>query len=71
MAKQITVKDLYEACAREIKKGNGNKALVVASDNEGNGYHGMFFTISPCDESYRNLIWDSCEEDPKNLMVVG
>lgn len=69
--RQMKLKDLYNACKKEMAKGNGEKTLVVANDNEGNEYHGMFFTISPCDESYRNLIMDSQEYEPKNLLVIG
>lgn len=67
----MKLKDLYEACKKQMAKGNGEKTLVVANDNEGNEYRGMFFTISPCDESYRNLIIDSHEYEPSNLLVVG
>jgi hypothetical protein len=69
--KQIKLKDLYEACKKQMEKGNGDKTLVVANDNEGNEYHGMFFTISACDESWRNLIIDSQVTEPSDLLVVG
>ena len=40
--KQMKLKDLYQACKEQMEAGNGEKSLVVAADNEGNGYHGMF-----------------------------
>ena len=39
---QITVKELYKLCKQEIDEGKGNRMIVVADDNEGNGFHGMF-----------------------------
>lgn len=69
--KQITIKDLYLALSKEIKKGNGNKYLVAADDNEGNGYHGVFFCVSEFDESMADLVSDSQVTDPDKLMILG
>ena len=43
--RQIKLKDLYQACKEQMEKGNGEKSLILSDDNEGNGYHGMFFTL--------------------------
>lgn len=52
---QITVRELYELCQKEIMKGNGHKNIVVADDEEGNGYHGLFIGFSED--------WEDCQED--------
>ena len=44
--RQIKLKDLYQACKEQMEKGNGEKSLILSDDNEGNGYHGMFFTLT-------------------------
>ena len=44
--KQLTVKQLYLLLAEEVKNGNGDKTIVVADDNEGNAYHGLFYGIT-------------------------
>ena len=69
--KQITVKQMAAALNAEVKKGNGDKFLVTADDNEGNGYHGVFFTITPGKDIDVSLLSDSCEEDPQNFMCIG
>jgi len=73
--KQIKLKDLYQACKEQMEKGNGDKSLVVAADNEGNGYHGMFYTltvITPDNiDGFSDLIGDNAEPDLLNIIVVG
>ena len=75
MAKQIKLKDLYAACKKQMEMGNGEKFLVVSNDNEGNGFHGMFFTVSVIRKKdrryYESLIMDSCETNADNILLVG
>ena len=75
MAKQIKLKELYDACKHQMELGNGNKILVVSDDNEGNGFHGMFFTVTPIPKTrrkyYESLIRDSCETNAENILLVG
>lgn len=51
--KQITVKELYELCKAEIAKKNGDKFIVISDDNEGNGFHGLFYGFTPADEEIK------------------
>lgn len=75
--KQLTIKDLYNNLETEIKKGNGDKVIVVADDNEGNSFHGLFFGItsepSKIRESveFSNGIYDSQETKLSNLVILG
>ena len=81
MERQMTVKKLFELCKEEIKKGNGDKFIVVADDNEGNGYHGMFYGFSNAmqveldlrvfGDSIENQIYDSCYTKPEEIIVLG
>jgi hypothetical protein len=49
MGKVITVKELAYACKAEIEKGNGDKKILLSSDDEGNEFHEMFFLFTPAD----------------------
>jgi replication fork clamp-binding protein CrfC len=75
MAKQIKLKELYDECKKQMALGNGEKFLVVSDDNEGNGFHGMFFTVSAIRKKdrkyYESLIRDSCETNADNILLVG
>lgn len=42
----ITVKQLYKLCKEQIDKGNGNKVIMISQDDEGNGYHYLWYSFS-------------------------
>ena len=46
--KGMTVKQLLAECMIQVDKGNGNKEVLISSDDEGNEYHTLFFTF--CDD---------------------
>lgn len=70
MNKQMTVERLLQLCIKEYEKGNGNKVIVISDDNEGNGYHGMFYGFTPVD-GFEDDIYDSQDEDCKNTIILG
>ena len=41
--KGITVKELLRDCEYEVSKGNGDKYIIISSDDEGNSYHTLFY----------------------------
>lgn len=67
---QMTVKKLMEFCKKEIEADNGDKMIVVADDNEGNGFHGLFWQFSPADD-FVDCIYDSKSTDPDKVIVLG
>lgn len=70
--KQLRVKDLKKFVDEAIDNGYGDRYIVVSDDNEGNGYHGMFFQFSTDHlENYVNLIGDSKTNDPTKFVVLG
>lgn len=42
----LTVNELFELCKMQIKKGNGNKHIIISDDDEGNGYHTLFYSFT-------------------------
>ena len=42
----ITVDELYKALAQARKAGLGNKKIMLSNDDEGNGYHECFFSVT-------------------------
>ena len=47
----LTVKELEVLCKEEIKKGNGNKVIMLSDDDEGNGYHYCWYSFSTPEEA--------------------
>ena len=46
MSKGITVKELAYYCNIMIAKGNGDKHILISDDDEGNGYHTLFYAFT-------------------------
>lgn len=45
--KALTVKELYKECEKQMRKGNGNKTIMISSDDEGNSYHYLWYAFTP------------------------
>lgn len=71
MSKQITVKQLMQFCKEQVIKGNGDKMIVVGDDNEGNGYHGMFFGFTEEVDEFVDEIYDSVSTNPEEIIILG
>lgn len=71
MNNQITVKDLLRFCKQAIKDGHGDKNIVLSDDNEGNGYHGMFYGFTEVDENFSDDIYDSLTNSSNDTIILG
>ena len=68
---QLTVKDLYKLCKEEIDNGNGNKKIVISDDNEGNGFHGLFYGFTPMEDIWEDMVYDSQTKSAKDTIILG
>ena len=50
MNKPLTVKELAKLCQDEIKKGHGDYSIMLSDDDEGNGYHYLWFNFITASE---------------------
>lgn len=72
--KQLTLKELFNLIALAIKEGNGDKKVIISNDNEGNGYHGLFYGVTKIDGEMANAIKGLVEDsdtDINNLVILG
>ena len=69
--KQVTVRDLYKYCESAIRNGHGDKNIVISDDNEGNGFHGLFYGFSTIDDYSRESIYDSKTDSPYDTIILG
>ena len=79
--KQLTVYELYNCLARAIKEGYGDKKVIVADDNEGNSYHGMYYGLTYKEDEVANCLDEEIlgatvydlEEDTNidELVIIG
>ena len=72
----LTINDLAEFVKGEIKKGNGAKKIMISNDDEGNGYHGLYFDSTPTDKilsgsSPPSLPYEVNKEELKDYIILG
>lgn len=70
----VSVNILARLCLEQIKKGNGEKQIVISSDDEGNSYHTLFFGFTDKPEMMKELseygLLDD-DNDPTEIVVLG
>ena len=72
MNKGITVKELYLMLAAHVTKGNGDKHILISDDDEGNGFHTLFYGIDDTPEGIQYAL--ELEHDNHNadeIVVLG
>lgn len=75
MAKEypaLTVSQSKAECEKQISAGNGDKKILISCDDEGNGYHGLFYSFmsdKEMIESYEDTFHDNV--DPKDVILLG
>lgn len=76
----ITVKDMLILCQEAIRKGQANKKILISNDDEGNGYHEMFYGFSATEKFFNGnkrlsapqLPFNVTPEDAiKNYIILG
>lgn len=56
MSKPLTVNDLFKLCQEEIKDGNGDHTIMISRDEEGNGYHYLYYEFTDARDLFNNDI---------------
>ena len=70
----MTVEELFHACAEEMQKGNGGRIIQITTDDEGNGYHTLFFTFSPVSDNAMAIEDRLLHDDgfmPDQIILLG
>jgi hypothetical protein len=69
----ITVKELMELCSEEISKGYGNRQIYISRDDEGNGYHGLYYGFTELtSQNAEDFEGDHGEElAPEKHIILG
>lgn len=56
---EITLKQLQEEIQKAIDEGHGDKVVILSNDDEGNGVHRMFYTITSEPETIESFDYDA------------
>lgn len=65
----LTVNQLYSFCKKQIDKGNGNKHIIISDDDEGNGYHTLFYQFTDNTEELQYIL--ELEHDGTHCVCLG
>ena len=76
MSEALTIEQLFNECAKQMKAGNGKRRILLSGDDEGNSYHELFFGFSECkdaigDESYMYPYGVTPQQADKEYIVLG
>ena len=44
--KPLTIQQLKDECEKQIKLGRGDNVIMISQDDEGNGYHYLWYSFS-------------------------
>ena len=70
----ITVKVLKKLVDEQVKLGNGDKEVLLSCDDEGNGYHTLFYGFTTEEDSLKMLSgWGLFHDDndPSKIVILG
>ena len=70
----LTVEKLYKECKKQIEKGNGKKVIMISDDDEGNGYHYLWYTFYENTEELLKTVPTMIDErisDESNTIILG
>lgn len=70
--KGITVGTLKMLCDEAVAKGFGDKTVLISCDDEGNGFHTLYFGFTTDEDdikSYDYLFHD--RNNPNDVVILG
>ena len=56
--KPLTIKDLYDECKKQMAKGNADKVIMISDDDEGNGYHYLWYSFAKAKDILKDEYFD-------------
>lgn len=51
----VTINELFQLCREQIIKGNGSKKIMLSNDDEGNGYHELFYQFTEVEKAIGDI----------------
>lgn len=65
--KPITVRQLMMLCSKQVQKGNGDKVIMISDDDEGNGYHYLWYAFQTVEEMEKPFDYDGTLITPEPI----
>ena len=64
----VTVERLLKLLQKQVAKGNGQKKILLSNDDEGNGFHEMYYEIT--EDVAGNDTWGQFD-NPQDYVILG
>ena len=70
-----TIAELFAFCKQEIANGNGSKKIYISQDDEGNGFHKLYYSFLCEPSEIKKIMADTYshyddEEDNENTIAL-
>ena len=69
--KPLKVSELLKICKKAVDCGLGDKYVFISQDDEGNGFHALFYPFTTGVEHYADLFYQVNEEDLEDIIILG
>ena len=69
--KPITVKELKNICEEQIYRGNGDKVILISDDDEGNGYHYLWYAFTEIEDDYYDISINENIAKKEDTIILG
>ena len=67
----LTVSDLLKVCKNAVDNGLGDKYVFISQDDEGNGFHALFYAFTTNVKDYADMLYQVNEEDLEDIIILG
>ena len=67
----LTVEELKKYCEAQIKKGNGKKVIMISDDDEGNGFHYLWYQFTEIEDDYYDISINEEVAPKENTIILG
>lgn len=69
--KPLKVNDLLKICKNAVDNGLGDKYVFISQDDEGNGFHALFFSFTTDVKNYADVLYQLNDEDLEDVIILG
>jgi hypothetical protein len=66
---QIKLKELLQICKEEVKKGNGDKIVLISADEEGNQFNELYYGFSSANDYDDSVL--NTKFDKSDVIILG
>lgn len=67
--KPLNIKQLLKLCEQEVRAGHGDYSIMISDDDEGNGYHYLWYSFTTADKMIEDCSHAGLDLDPEEIIL--